>query len=514
MLRPALALVLAAAFTPLASAQVHVPQATHFGSTTPVVDGKFGSVLALDGDVAAIGRIGFDADVQVFRRRAGTWTFEASLRSSSGDPFEGFGSALAFAGDRLFVGARHADGAVAGAGAVYVFEKRAQSWVETQKVFAPVGGFGVTHGAVFGAAFGSSLAASETSLVVGAPFIGVSELFEGAVYSYRNIGGTWTFEAQLPSPDPSFDGGFGASLDLVPYSTVVGEESLVVAAPGERDGFRGRVYVFRRIGGVWVADGILIGPDSAESDRMGTRVAASGDVVAASSLVHSTPAVGGGAVYVFRRGLAGWAFEQKLTPTDPHEGDTFGRGLDLEGDHLVAGAPNAPVDAGPGQLTHFHHDGATWVEAHRWIADPVLGGTTVLDNTWLGYSVALSGDQVLAGAARAFTAVPGEGLIYTFDVTPHALEATPKLATTNEPVTLTWSGGSPGGLAALILRKVNGAPVNALLHTGAFDAQGAATFTAPVPPGLAGLTLTFEAGGHHDLSKTLAGSNLVDVLLQ
>ena len=182
--------------------------------------------------------------------------------------------------------------------------------------------------------------------------------------------------------------------------------------------------------------------------------------------------------------------------------------------NLVAGAPNAPLDAGPGQVAHFHHDGATWVEASRWVADPVLGGTTVLDNTWLGYSVALSGGQVLAGAARAFTAAPGEGLVYTFDVTPHALEATPQVATTGEPVTLSWSGGSPGGLAALVLRKANGAPVNSLLHVGTFDALGTSAFTAPVPPGLAGLTLTFEAGGHHDLSKTLAGSNLVDVLLQ
>ena len=320
-------------------------------------------------------------------------------------------------------------------------------------------------------------------------------------------------ESTFISPDPSYYGAFGTDVKLVKLSSVTGEESLVIGAPGENGAYLGRIYVYRRLGGTWLVDGVIEGADSAVSDQMGSVLAASGDVIAASSLVHSSQIATSGAVYLFRRSETGWAQEQKLILIDPHSGDTFGRGLALDGDHLIVGAPNAPVVAGPGQVAHFHFDGATWIEAHRWVADPILGGTSLLDSTWFGYSVALAGDQVLSGAARAFTSVETSGLMYTFDLTPHALEATPKVVTAGEPVTLTWAGGSPGGLAALVLRDVNGIPLNWLLHVTVFEAAGSAQFTTTVPPGLAGLTLTFEAGGHYDLAQTIQGSNLVDVTL-
>lgn len=506
MLRLTRLALVGALFALPVAAQVHVPVDAYLESTSPAINGKFGSVIAMEGELAAVGSLTFDADVQVFRRVGGQWVFEQALKSSAGDPYESFGSSIAIAGGRLFVGARFADNLFPDSGAVYVFEHDGTAWSEVQKV--------VPNDPAIETSFGVTIAATETSLIVGAPYTTTTEYNEGAVYTYRNIGGTWTFEANLTTPDPSYDGGFGTAVDLVKLSTIVGEELVVIGAPGENGAYLGRVYVYRRFGGVWILDGVLEGSDSAISDQMGSVLAASGDVVVASSLVHSTQVPTAGAVYVFRRSDNGWAQEQKLTLADPHSGDTFGRGLALEGAHLVVGAPHAPATAGPGQVAHFHHDGATWIEAHRWIADPILGGTTVLDSTWLGYSVALSGDQVMTGAARAFTSVTASGLVYAFDLSAHALEVTPSVATTGEPVTFTWGGGSPGGLAALVLRKANGFPVNQLLHVGTFGGLGLASFASVVPPGLVGLTLTFEAGGHFDTAGTIAGSNLVTLELQ
>lgn len=486
-----------------ALAQVHVPQSAVIESTTPDFGAKFGNTIALEGDLAAIGSYAFDPDVQLFRRRAGQWVFEASLRSLSNDPYEGFGSALAIADGRVFVGARFADGGVPDAGAVYVFEKSGGQWGQVQKVVQP-GSAGETS-------FGIALDASHTSLVVGAPFADGVFKDQGAVYSYRRIAGTWTFEAQVDSPLLTQEGEFGIDLALAPTSSIIGEEMIAVGARGEGEFFQGRVHTFRRIGGLWVLDGTLEAPGGAPSDAFGSRVVAEADVIVASSLVHATPFVGCGAAYVFRRGMRGWSFEQKLQLTDPHAGDTFGRALALAGDDLVVGAPNAPDPAGPGQVAHYHFDGATWVEAHRWIADPVLGSSSVLDSPWLGYSVAMDAGVVLAGAARAYTTLAGQGLVFGFDVTPFALEATPSTASTGEGVLFRWAGGSPGGLAALVLRSANGIPVNALLHAGTLDAEGTAAFAGVVPPGLVGLQLAFEAGGHHDLAQTIQGSNVVTV---
>ena len=499
-------LAFASAFLALpAASQVHVPVQDYFESTSATPGGKFGSVIATEGDLAAVGSLTYDADVQLFRRVAGQWTFEQAIKSNAGDPHEAFGSSLAIAGGRLFVGARFANDVFEDAGAVYIFEHDGASWNQVQKVVAP--------GPTLETSFGATIAATETTLVVGAPFTNATEFVEGAVYTYRNFGGTWLIESTLISPDPSYYGAFGTDVKLVKLSSVTGEESLVIGAPGENGAYLGRIYVYRRLGGTWLVDGVIEGADSAVSDQMGSVLAASGNVIAASSLVHSSQIATSGAVYLFRRSETGWAQEQKLILIDPHSGDTFGRGLALDGDHLIVGAPNAPVVAGPGQVAHFHFDGATWIEAHRWVADPILGGTSLLDSTWFGYSVALAGDQVLSGAARAFTSVETSGLMYTFDLTPHALEASSTVVAAGEPLTLTWAGGSPGGLAALVLRDVNGIPLNWLLHVTVFEAAGSAQFTTTVPPGLAGLTLTFEAGGHYDLAQTIQGSNLVDVTL-
>lgn len=506
MLRPAL-LALASVFLALpAVAQVHVPVQAYLESTSAAPGGKFGSVIATEGELAAVGAFSDGADVQIFRRVAGQWIFEQAIQSNAGDPYEGFGSSLAIAGGRLFVGARFANDVFEDAGAVYIFEHDGASWNQVQKVVAP--------GPTLETSFGATIAATETTLVVGAPFTNATEWVEGAVYTYRNFGGTWIFEAQFLSPDPSYYGAFGTDVKLVKLSTVTGEESLVIGAPGENGAYLGRVYVYRRIGGVWFQDGVLQGADSSVSDQMGSVLAASGNVIAASSLVHSSQIAASGTVYLFRRGETGWAQEQKLILIDPHSGDTFGRGLALDGDHLIVGAPNAPVVAGPGQVAHFHFDGATWIEAHRWVADPVLGGTSLLDSTWFGYSVALAGDQVLSGAARAFTSVQESGLVYAFDLDAHALEASSTVVAAGEPLTLTWAGGSPGGLAALVLRDVNGIPLNWLLHVTVFEAAGSTQFTTTVPPGLSGLTLTFEAGGHYDVAQTIAGSNLLHVTVR
>lgn len=109
---------------------------------------RFGLGVAMSATrlaVAAPGRQG--GAVYLHTLDAGTWTFQQRLDAPAPGN-EGFGSALALAGSRLFVGAPAAD---LGAGAVYVYTEQAGSWTLQARLDAD----DVQAGAGFGAALAS-----------------------------------------------------------------------------------------------------------------------------------------------------------------------------------------------------------------------------------------------------------------------------------------------------------------------------------------------------------------------
>ena len=126
----------------------------------------FGSALALDGDVLAIGAPNDDrlrrneGAVYVFRHSGAAWTQEAKLVASDAAMDDRFGSSVDLHGNRLIVGARADDDAGPSSGSAYVFEHDGASWVEILKLAAPDGAAG-DH-------FGVSVAVQEDRALVGA----------------------------------------------------------------------------------------------------------------------------------------------------------------------------------------------------------------------------------------------------------------------------------------------------------------------------------------------------------
>ena len=138
----------------------------------------FGASLLLDDNELLVGSPlskGFAGAVYRFRRDAGTnWQPAGELPAVPGM----FGAALQRDGADLLVGAP----VVQQAGAVVVMRKGASGdWQEAQRLTVEAVGFG--------AAFGTTIAASEGTAVVAGP---IAEFFEGAAYLYRREGaGQW-----------------------------------------------------------------------------------------------------------------------------------------------------------------------------------------------------------------------------------------------------------------------------------------------------------------------------------
>ena len=164
----------------------------------------------------------------------------------------------------------------------------------------------------------------------------------------------------------------------------------------------------------------LAASDAATGAGLGASVAIAGNTVVAGAPLDN---VGGnsdqGSVYVFVKPPAGWASgteTAKLTASDGEPSDRLGQSVAIAGDTIVAGAPLDQV--GPND-----NQGAAYVfvePARGWTTSTETAKLTASDGAvdyWLGWSVAVAGTTVVAGAPGDFFAdvSPGSGAMCSSD---------------------------------------------------------------------------------------------------
>jgi hypothetical protein len=214
----------------------------------------------------------------------------------------------------------------------------------------------------------------------------------GSAYVFRYDGATWAQEVQLTAGDGEAGDHFGASMSLSNNTLIVG------AHLDDDDRFTdsGSAYVFINQGTAWVEQAKLVAADGGEHHQFGAAVSLDGDsaVVGAPGTGDETGGGHAGAVYVFLREDETWVQECKLTASNSMGGDCFGASVSLNGDYLVVGAPNAenPDGVASGAAYVFKRDGFFWTEEGKVTAGDGQAGQR------FGTSVAMSGDQVIAGA--------------------------------------------------------------------------------------------------------------------
>ncbi|WP_298162140.1 putative Ig domain-containing protein, partial [Brevundimonas sp.] len=219
---------------------------------------------------------------------------------------------------------------------------------------------------------------------------------------------TFTQAARLNASDAAAIDQFGYSIDISGSTVVVGangkDESGTVTDTGA-------AYVFVKSGGVWSQQARLVPAEAPElNDALGTSIAISGDTVAVGAIGRITSGRNSGAVYVFTRSGTTWTQQAKLVNTDATGTDRFGINLDIDGDTLVVGAHQAD-DGGvnnSGSVYVFTRSGGVWSQQAELTAADRLAS----DN--LGYSVAISGDTVIAGAYSEDSLGSLSGAAYVF----------------------------------------------------------------------------------------------------
>lgn len=265
----------------------------------------------------------------------------------------------------------------------------------------------IAHGGAANDGFGSSVAVSKGLAVVAAPYRKVhGHRYAGAAYVFVKPKSGWghaKVTAVLTMTTPRTKAGFG-------YAVAIAGNTIAVGAPGVSSGTnnrQGEVFTFTKPAGGWSRahhpTGQLFPSDRTSGDLFGAAIAGSGNTFVVGAPTH---VVGQhrqqGAAYVFARPAGGWkrhtVQRAELTASDGLADTLLGYSVAISGNNVVAGAPfvrvGSTVNAGAAYLFTKPRTGG-------WRNEGDAAKFTIRHpaaSQYLGSSVAVTGSTVAVGA--------------------------------------------------------------------------------------------------------------------
>ncbi len=316
-----------------------------------------------------------------------------------------------------------------GSGAVYVFIRNGNSWVQQAYLKA--------SNTASGDQFGYSVAISGDTIIVGAPHedgngVGVnlgnqsnnSESSSGAVYAFTRTAGNWTQQAYIKASNSEFNDRFGKSVSISDDTLVVGayleDSSAAGTGVDEVDNTvegSGAAYVFIRNAEEWSQQAFLKASNAGATDYFGRSVAISDNtiIVGAENESSNASQVNGdqnndltpfaGAAYVFTRSGNSWNQQAYLKASNSGFSDRFGYSVAISGETVAVGAyledSNDTGVNGSGNNDLASGSGAayTFIRAtETWTQDQYFKASNTDNTDLFGFSVAISGDTLLVGS--------------------------------------------------------------------------------------------------------------------
>jgi len=329
-------------------------------------------------------------------------------------------------------------------GAAVVFN--AQTGIELHKLLAPDGSAGD--------GFSWSIATHSGVVVIGASSDDDNGDSSGSAYVFDAETGGFLFK--LVAPD-------GAAQDFFGTSVATDGQYILVGAPQDDPGGMnaGSVYVFDVTTGVYLRK--LTAFDGASEDRFGSSVAIDEGSAVIGSPRDDDAGSSSGSAYVYDASTG--AFITKLNAADAAGSDEFGTSVGVRDGVVCVGSP-FDDDGGSDSGSAYLLDASNGAQLRKLApADPASDDS-------FGYCVAISGSDVVVGAAWDDDTVTASGSAYLFERDSGV-----------QLVKMTASDASIANMAISVAidagRIVCGAPYDSEVD----QASGAAyLFVAPVPP--------------------------------
>ena len=232
----------------------------------------------------------------------------------------------------------------------------------------------------------------------------------------------------------------------------------------------------RDAGGVdnWGEVKKLLPSDAASGFRFGQSVAIDSDTAVIGAIWEANSS---GAAYIYQRNLGGadnWGEVKKVKASDPQDFALFGFSVAVSGDTVVAGARLANGLFAGGAAYMFDRDEGG---ADNWGQVKKVNGSDPQDFDLFGSSVALSGDTAVVGAIGGDSGLADTGAVYVFqrDTGGAGNWGEDKKLTASDAGQFDEFGGSvslSGGTALVGAHRENGVD---------FDAGAAYVFEEPAP---------------------------------
>lgn len=291
-------------------------------------DDKFGSSVAISGNVVVVGSFGDDpgGSAYVYRFNGSTFQFEQKLVASDAVSGDSFGFAVDVSGSVIVVGAYGVDDNGASSGAAYVFRFNGSSWREEQKLYSP--------SAVAYDFYGAAVAVDQNQIVVGAYLDDSLATNAGAAYPYRWTGSSWVSEGRIVGNDSVAEDRFGTVVALSGSVLVAATDDHSSLAPNA-----GAAWVYTKSGSSWLFDQKLEASDGSDFDRFGVSADTDGQSIVVGAYQHESDfRTDAGAAYRFVRSGGVWVEEAKIVAPDAYYWDYFGFAVGVDGDATIVGS--------------------------------------------------------------------------------------------------------------------------------------------------------------------------------
>jgi len=253
--------------------------------------------------------------------------------------------------------------------------------------------------------FGTSLAASESYLIIGAPRDDDHGSNSGSVFVYDAE--TLEFQRKITPTEGSAGDEFGAAV------ATHGELAIIGARYDDDAGTNaGAAYIYNIVTGTLIQK--ITASDAQNGDQFGKAVAIHHNRAVITAWLADPSGESSGKAYVVD--TQGNELHH-LVAFDAQQFDQFGASVDMDAQHIIIGAPfedQSGIDTGSAYIYSVE----TGTITNKFIAPNGDAGDV------FGTSVAIYLNQVLVGASRANTSVTQSGAAYLFDLEAGELKQT------------------------------------------------------------------------------------------
>lgn len=256
----------------------------------------------------------------IFQNIAGSWIKKDTLLSSDAPNIGSFGQVVTISNNHAIVSAPNKNN---GRGAVYVFHKKDNKWIQQAKL--------TSDNPKKSKNFGKRLAISNNHLMIGAD--------DKIIFIFRNINNIWT---QVFKFSDKSIANFGHSIDISDHHAIVGAPSTHFSR------IRGKVYVFQRKENTWTKQSELVPTDIDRyfSGRFfGHSVAISKNYAIASSFESNDQSV-----YIFHHKNNNWRQSSKLIRSNRSRRISFGNHITIDNDNNNLGVIGSEIYIIPPKL--------------------------------------------------------------------------------------------------------------------------------------------------------------------